>query len=152
MISVNSGLVWFYNDTSILWNRSTRIHPIQILDIHCPSISLCLWYISPVWQFDDPTQTRYALLGEWEKWTAVSHQRFVSFSRNQENTQSTLTIEGSANELVRMYFYHSKASSPVLITCSISNESGQAQVVINAEGVRCTWWQYLFPKLNHWSS
>lgn len=136
MIDANPGLVWFYNDPFNLKIFDDH-HPLEILDTNCSSAFICLWYISPVWYFNDKYRTAYALLGEWQKWTAVSHQRFVSFTRNQENTQLILTIEGVADELVSMYFYHSNKPSSVLVTCSISKASCQAQISINPAGIRC---------------
>ena len=80
---------------------------------------------------------QYALLGEWNKWTAVSSQRFVSITTNAEKTQATITIQGVASEIVPVAVYHSTLLS-VTVNCSISAENAQAKLVITPKTVVCS--------------
>jgi hypothetical protein len=63
-----------------------NIHPLTVSANKCNNSSFCLWYLSPLWNFSDSSNTTYALLGELNKWTAVSRQRFLSLTTNIERT------------------------------------------------------------------
>ncbi|CAF1070436.1 unnamed protein product, partial [Rotaria sp. Silwood1] len=82
-------------------------------------------------------RTKYALLGEWGKWTSVSQQRFISITTNKEKTQATITLQGVASEIVPVVLFNSNLHS-VTVNCSMSTENGQANVVVTPTSVICS--------------
>jgi hypothetical protein len=136
MIGGESGIIWSY-DNSQVTSTFDDTHPVDVLANKCDDLSVCVWYVSPLWQFNDPIQTKYALLGESNKWTAVSRQRFVSITTNIEKTQTTIVVQGVASEVVPVIVYHSTLRS-VTVNCPISATSGQANLVITPTNVGCS--------------
>ncbi|CAF1692886.1 unnamed protein product, partial [Rotaria sp. Silwood1] len=68
MIGSESGIIWSYDNAQIT-SIFDDTHPLEVSTSKCNDQSICLWYVSPLWQFNDPIRTKYALLGEWGKWT-----------------------------------------------------------------------------------
>ncbi len=134
MVGAQAGVIWSYNDESTL-STFDDIHPLTVSANKCNDSSFCLWYLSPLWTFADSNHTQYALLGELNKWTAVSRQRFISLTTNTERTQTTIILHGAFSEMVQLLVYHSKLAS-VRVTCSLS--SGQAQLIITPSTVTCS--------------
>ncbi len=136
MIDGEPGIVWFYNNRTNI-SPLNDTYPLHVSADRCNDSSICLWYISPLWQFNDPNETKYALLGEWNKWTAISRQRFLSITTNTENTQTTITVQGVTSEIVSIVVYHSTLQS-VTVNCTISAENGQASLVITPTNAVCS--------------
>ena len=136
MIDGEPGIVWFYNNSMKL-SPINDTFPLRVSAERCDAESLCVWYISPVWEFNDSNKTRYALLGEWDKWTAVSRQRFLSITTNAENTQTTIVVQGLSSEVVPVVVYHSTLQS-ITVNCSITAENGQANLVITPTNTICS--------------
>ena len=135
MIGSQSGVLWFYNnsDKAKIFDNS---NPLTINADVCHNLSLCLWYISPLQSFNDSTGTQYALLGEWNKWTAVSQQRFTSIDTDAQKSEATITVEGVSGEIVPVVVFHSVLLS-VTVNCSISSANGHAHLIINSSDVTC---------------
>ena len=136
MIDGESGIVWFYNNST----KTSPINdtfPLQVSANRCHDLAVCVWYISPLWQFNDPNKTKYALLGEGEKWTAVSRQRFLSITTNTENTETTIIVQGVTSEVVPVVVYHSTLQS-MTVNCSITAENGRASLVITPTTAVCS--------------
>jgi len=136
MIEGESGIIWSYDNAQVTTTFDDA-HPVEVTANKCNDLSICLWYVSPVWQFNDPVHTKYALLGELNKWTAVSRQRFVSITTNTEKTATTIIVEGVASEIVPIAVYHSNLQS-VTVNCSMSADSGQAILVITPTNAVCS--------------
>lgn len=136
MIDGESGIAWFYNNATKI-SSFNDTYPLRVSAERCHDLAICVWYISSLRQFDDPNKTKYALLGEWDKWTAVSRQRFLSITTNSENTQATITIQGITSEVVSISVYHSTLKS-VMISCPISAQNGQANLVITPINTVCS--------------
>jgi len=128
MIEGESGIVWSYDNPQVT-STFDDSHALEVTASKCNDLSICVWYVSPVWQFNDPLSTKYALLGELNKWTAVSRQRFVSVTTNTEKTATNITLQGVASEVVSVSVYHSTLQT-ITINCSISAVSGQATLSI----------------------
>jgi hypothetical protein len=135
MIGSEGGIIWSYDNVQVT-STFDDTHPLDVTAAKCNDLSICLWYVSPLWQFADSSRTKYALLGEQNKWTAVSQQRFTSIVTNTEKTQTTITLQGAAAESVQLGIYHHALSSSV-ITCQIPAGGGQARVVITPSNVVC---------------
>ena len=136
MIGGESGVTWFYDNPSVV-STFDDSHPISVTAASCNDLTICLWYTSPLWQFTDPLQTKYALLGEWNKWTAVSEQRFSAIVTNAQQTEATITIQGAPSEIVPLAVYHS-ALRTVLLDCPISTVNGRATLLITPIAVTCS--------------
>jgi hypothetical protein len=136
MIDGQSGIVWFYNNPTKI-SPFNDTYPLDVSATICNDLSICVWYISPLWQFNDPNKTKYALLGEWNKWTAISRQRFLSITTNTENTQTTIIIQGITSEIVSIVVYHSILQS-ITVNCTISDENGRASLVITPTNAVCS--------------
>ena len=136
MIDGESGVMWFYDNPSVVAPFDDS-HPIDVSAAKCNDMAICLWYTSPLWQFTDPLRTKYALLGEYNKWTPVSQQRFVAIGNNDQQTEATVTLQGAPSEIVPVAVYHS-ALQTVLLDCPISSANGQANLVITPTTVVCS--------------
>ncbi|CAF3418034.1 unnamed protein product [Rotaria socialis] len=129
MIGAQAGLTWVYNEPSVV-TTFDEAHPLAISGKKCNDSSFCLWYLSPVWTFADPNNTQYALLGEFNKWTAVSRQRFTSLTTNPERTTTIVGLVGGTIEIVEFLVYHSKLVI-VRLNCSLSCAEGILQITLS---------------------
>ena len=134
-LGARSGVVWFYNDP----NSVTEFDDGDPLDIpanQCDNTSLCIWYISPLIPFYDPLGYQFALMGESNKWTPVSRQRFISIDADFQQTDITVTVQGVAGEIVHLFLYHSFFQF-ITVDCPISSDNGQALLVVDIDNVIC---------------
>lgn len=130
-----SGVIWSYDNAQVTATFDDT-HPLVVSTSKCNDASMCLWYISPLWQFNDAIRTQYALLGEYNKWTAVSRQRFASITTNTEKTQTTIVVQGVVAETVAVVVYHSSLQTQT-VNCVIP-ASGQASLVITPTNAACS--------------
>ncbi len=136
MIGGESGIFWSYDNAQVV-STFDNTHTVDVSASKCNESAICVWYISPIWQFNDSQRTNYALLGELNKWAAVSRQRFLSITTNTEKTQTTVVVQGVASETVRLGVYHSNLGSTI-VNCLISIENRQANLVITPINVVCS--------------
>jgi hypothetical protein len=136
MIEGESGIIWSYDNVQVT-SIFDDTHPVQVTTSKCNDLSICVWYVSSIWQFNDPLRTNYTLLGELNKWTAVSQQRFVSIATNIKKTQTTIVVQGVTTEIIPIGIYHSKFQS-MIVNCTISSTSGQANLIITPTNVVCS--------------
>ena len=130
-----AGIIWSYDNAQVTATFD-ETHPLVVPASKCDDASFCLWYISSVWQFNDALHTKYALLGEYNKWTAVSRQRFVSITTNTENTRTTVAVQGAASELVPVVVYHTTLETQT-VNCQLS-ASGHANLIITPTTTTCS--------------
>ena len=64
-------------------------------------------YQSPIWELG---KTKISFVGEFDKWTAVSPQRFTGFDMNHERVY--VSMQGTPNELVSFRFIVQMADDP----------------------------------------
>ena len=136
MIGAQSGLVWTYKDPVDVRSFSAAI-PIRVSADNCDDTAICLWYTSPILPLNDPEDTRYALLGEPNKWTAVSQQRFKSIENDVQKQQTVITVEGVKGEVIPVHIFHSTLQV-VQVNCTITSANDQANIVITASKVVCS--------------
>lgn len=137
MIRSASGIIWSYdNPYDIFYFNENK--SLFISSKLCNQTSFCLWYTSPIWSFNDSLSTKFAFMGELNKWTFISQQRFSFLKFNSENTQMTIIAKGIRNELIQILIYHSKFQSIIHLHCLISNENLQVQIIINSTNVYCS--------------
>lgn len=136
MISSQSGIFWSYDNVTVV-SPFDNTHPINVSTTKCDELSICVWYISPLWQFNDPIRTNYALLGELNKWTPISRQRFLSITTNTEKTQTTVIIQGVSKEIIQLGVYLEYFGS-MIVNCSITNENGQVNLIITPTNAVCS--------------
>jgi hypothetical protein len=134
MIGAQPGVIWSYDNSDVVLTFDNA-NPLNVSANQCHNLSICLWYVSPLQSLNDSTGIQYALLGEWNKWTAVSQQRFASIITKQN--EATITVQGVSGEIVPVVIFHSKFQS-VIVNCTISATSGQAQLVITASNIVCS--------------
>ena len=136
MIGSEGGIIWSYDNFQAI-SLFDDTHPVEISAAKYNNLSICLWYVSPQWQFNDIARTKYALLGEWNKWTAVSRQRFLSITTNTEKTQTTVVVQGAALETVPVVVYHGNLGS-ITVNCAIPATTGVANLVITPTNAVCS--------------
>jgi hypothetical protein len=136
MIGGQSGVIWFYNNSDVATAFDDSI-PLKISADVCHNLSICLWYISPLQSLNDSSGVQYALLGELNKWTAVSQQRFTSVVTDTQKNEATIIVEGVSGEIVPVVVFHSVLLS-VTVNCSISSANGQAHLMITPSNVVCS--------------
>jgi hypothetical protein len=136
MVESESGVFWSYDNAQVI-STFDDTHPISVTASKCNDLSICLWYASPLWQFNDAIYTTYALLGELNKWTAVSRQRFLSITTNTEKTQTTVVVQGAASENVPVVVYH-RTLGTVTANCLIPPTIGVANLVITPTNIVCS--------------
>jgi hypothetical protein len=131
-----SAVIWFYNDSKAVTTFNDSV-PLKVSADYCHSLTICLWYISPLQSLNDSSGVQYALLGEWNKWTAVSQQRFTSIVTDTMKHEATVTVQGVSGETVPVVVFHSVLLS-VTVNCPISAENGQAHLFITTSNVVCS--------------
>ena len=131
----DSGIIWSYDNAQVTATFD-HTHPLDVSASKCNDASFCLWYVSPLWEFNDAAHTKYALLGEYNKWTVVSRQRFVSITTNTEKTQTTVVVQGVASEPVSIVVYHSTLHTQT-VNCQLS-AAGQANLIITPTTTTCS--------------
>jgi len=137
MIGSSSGIIWSFDNPYEIFTFDNN-HSLQISNQICNDTSFCLWYTSPLLQFNDSESTKYAFMGELNKWTFISQQRFSSLTINSDNTQMTITVHGAPNELVDVLVYHSKFQSIIHLVCHFSDYNLETQLTINFINVTCS--------------
>jgi hypothetical protein len=136
MIGGQSGVIWSYDNSNVV-STFDGANPVNVSSNQCNNISICLWYVSPLQSLNDSAGTQYALLGEWNKWTAVSQQRFTSIVTDIKKNEATITVQGAFGETVPVIVFHSVLQS-ITVNCLISANNGEAQVVITSSNVVCS--------------
>lgn len=131
-----SAVIWSYNDSNVVTSFDDSV-PLKVSADRCHNLTICLWYISPLQSLNDSTGIQYALLGEWNKWTAVSQQRFTSIVTDTKKNEATVTVEGVAGETVPVVVFHSVLLA-LTVNCPISAANGQARLVITPSNVVCS--------------
>ena len=135
-IRSQSGLVWSYENSSLI-SIFNETNPITVRSNECHNTSICLWYISPLQSLNDTNGTQYALLGELNKWTTVSRQRFLSIQTDVATHQARITLEGVANEIVSVAIYHSNLHS-IIVNCTFSEQKNRTEILITSSNVICS--------------
>ena len=136
MIGAQSGVIWWYNNSQVVTTFDNSI-PLKVSANQCDNVTVCLWYISPLQSLGDSSSTQFALLGEWNKWTAVSKQRFSSITTDTQTHQATIIVEGVEGEVVPVGVFHSVLLS-VTVNCPISSTTHQARLVVTTSNVACS--------------
>lgn len=136
MIGGQSSIAWSYNDSNTI-STFDQSHPLNVTIDQCHNRTICLWYVSPLQSLNDSAGTQYALLGEWNKWTAVSQQRFQSIITNTQNNQATITLQGVSDETVPVVIYHSILRS-LVVNCTFSTNDAQVHIVVTPSNVVCS--------------
>jgi len=133
-INAQSGIIWSYDNFTDI-SAFDEQHPLHVFANKCDNSSFCLWYLSPLWQFNDVNQTKYAFMGESNKWTYVSRQRFRSIDTNVERTQTIISIEGASNENISLVVFHSTIGIQHL-DCIVSSSTDVSQVKLTITPTR----------------
>ncbi|CAF2054431.1 unnamed protein product [Rotaria magnacalcarata] len=136
MIRSSNGILWSF-DNPYKINYFDENHSLEISNKICNLTSFCLWYSSPIWSFNDSVSSKYSFMGEINKWTFISQQRFPSLYTNADNTQMTIVVQGVANEIVEVLVYHSKFQSIIHVNCHFYIDHLIAQLIINSTNVIC---------------
>ena len=105
MLGITLGALWFKTDGSV--SVFKKSNPIHISTDQCSGSTVCVWYISPLWQFNSPQPgSSVALLGDLDKWTPVSRQRFTSIVIDLANNLARVTFQGvPGEEIFILTFY-----------------------------------------------
>ena len=91
MIGAQSGVIWSYDNSSVVSTFDDN-NPLKVSATACHDSSMCLWYVSPLSEFSQSNNQYYALLGERNKWTAVSRQRIISIDNEIRNHIAIITV------------------------------------------------------------
>jgi hypothetical protein len=63
MIGAKPGVIWGPDK----YQRPKRFddsEPLRVSATKCDNTTICVWYVSPLWHFNDPDKFVYALLGD----------------------------------------------------------------------------------------
>jgi hypothetical protein len=130
------GLIWSYDNPFKLFYFNEN-NSLDISKDLCNETSFCLWYNSPILYFNDSLSTQYSFMGELNKWTFISRQRFSSLILNNNNTQMRILVKGTPNEFVYILVYHSKFQSIIRVVCRFYQDKLITQLIINSTNVIC---------------
>ena len=136
MIGGEAGVIWFYNNTKLVKSFADA-NPLEVSANQCNNLTICLWYVSPLIEFSNSPKAQFALLGELNKWTAVSQQRFTSIEADSTAGQAIITIQGVAGETVSVVIYHSIFLS-VTVNCQIAGDNNSTKIIITTSDVLCS--------------
>lgn len=134
MIGSKAGVIWSYNDADV-FDTFSEVNTLDVSYNDCGGQSICVWYVSPLKHLNDPDETLYAVLGEWNKWTAISRQRITEIK--PVNTTVVVSLQGVPNEIVQMHLFHIKLTS-VMVNCQMSADTGTSQITITTTNITCT--------------
>ncbi|CAF3719866.1 unnamed protein product [Adineta steineri] len=136
MIEAKSGVVWSYDDSTTVSSFSD-VNPLNISHCTCSAASICLWYVSPLIQLTESSPTiYYALLGESNKWTAISQQRIRFIDNEINNNIAIIGLQGAPNELVSINIFHTVLLSTT-VTCPMASDTGIARLIITSSNMFC---------------
>ncbi|CAM2722812.1 unnamed protein product [Rotaria socialis] len=133
MIGAQPGVIWSYDNSSVV-STFDDVNPLNVSASKCHDLSICLWYVSPVIELSG--STKYALLGEWNKWTAISHQRIVSIDNQIINHIAIIDLQGAPGETVSIVVFHFTSQS-VTVNCRMSTDIGRARLIVTSASVVC---------------
>lgn len=136
MIGGEASVIWFYNNTKLV-KPFNDTNPLSVSANQCHNLTICLWYVSPLIEFSNSPKAQFALLGELNKWTAVSRQRFTSIDADTTAGQGTITIQGVPGETIPVVIYHSIFFS-VTVNCQISSNQNSTKIIITTSDVLCS--------------
>ena len=91
MIQSSPGIIWSFNNPYEIFHFNES-HPLHVSNQICNDTSFCLWYSSPIFYFNDSLLTQYAFMGELNKWTFISQQRFSHLTINFNSTLNAVLI------------------------------------------------------------
>ncbi|CAF0989399.1 unnamed protein product, partial [Rotaria sordida] len=133
MIGAQPGVIWSYDNPTVV-STFDDDHPLNVSATKCHDLSICLWYVSPLIKFN--SSTKYALLGEWNKWTAISSQRVIATDNEIGINLALITVYGLVSEVVSFLVYHSTLSI-VNVACHLHPDEGEARIVVDDSRVGC---------------
>ncbi|CAF4153879.1 unnamed protein product [Rotaria sordida] len=133
MIGAQSEVIWSYDNPTAV-STFDDDHPLNVSATKCHDLSICLWYESPLIKFS--SSTKYALLGEWNKWTPMSSQRAVAIANEIGINLALITVQSLLSEVVPFLVFHSTLSI-VNVTCRMHPDYGQARIVVSDSKVGC---------------
>ncbi|CAF1203111.1 unnamed protein product [Adineta steineri] len=133
MIGAQSGVIWSHDNSSVVLDFNDT-NPLHVSANKCHDLSMCLWYVSPRIQLT--SDVSYALLGEWNKWTAISHQRIIEIDNQSINHIAIINIIGAPNETVSLVIYHSKLLF-ITVNCKILPDIGEVRITITTNDIDC---------------
>ncbi|CAF3718368.1 unnamed protein product [Rotaria sp. Silwood1] len=133
MIGAQPGVIWSYDNPTAV-STFDDDHPLNVSATKCHDLSICLWYVSPLIKFS--SSTKYALLGEWNKWTAMSSQRVIGINNYIGINLALITVYGLVSEVIPILVFHSTLSI-VNVTCRMHPDEGEAQLVVADDRVGC---------------
>ncbi|CAF4204876.1 unnamed protein product [Rotaria sp. Silwood2] len=133
MIGAQSGVIWSYDNSSVV-STFDDANPLNVSASKCHDLFICLWYVSPVIKLEE--STKYALLGEWNKWTAISHQRIISIDNQIINHIAIIDLQGAPGETVSIIVFHFTLQS-VTVNCRMSTDIGRARLIVTTSSVVC---------------
>ena len=136
MIGAQPSIIWSYDDPNAA-KPFNDAFPLKVATDQCHHLAVCLWYVSTLQLLNDSTAIHYALLGELNKWTAVSHQRFPSIVTDTTKNEVTITVQGVSGEIIPVVVFHSVVSL-ITVNCSISADNDQAHLIITTSNVLCS--------------
>lgn len=128
MLGMKSGARLEHNGSpiAVLFDIS---HPLHIYADACSRSAACVWYVSPLWEFNDDPESIVAFLGDPRKSAPVSRQRFTSIVIEPEQSQAIITFQGVPNELVQIVTYI-RGGGVLSLSCYVQ-QNGTGWAIVN---------------------
>lgn len=137
MIGAESGVILSYDQGSGRPATFDNSNPLKVSSDQCDNSTICIWYVSPLWKFNDPSALRYSLHGEFGKLTGVSQQRITSIVQDTKTDQITVTVQGLLNEHITLVFSYAVYALEY-VTCWTSATNGQVSFIITPNNIACS--------------
>ena len=131
MLGIDSGAIWDRTGASTI-SVFDQSNPLTIYADACPLLTVCLWYVSPIWQFDGEV----SFMGELSKWTPVSRQRFTSIAIDTKENQARVTFQGVPDERVPIVTFYPPEGWA--ITSCFVGQNGTGWAIITSGILTCT--------------
>jgi hypothetical protein len=136
MLGMESGAIWYYT-TSRQIDFFDKSNPLNIYADACSLLTVCIWYISPIWQFDGQAESAVAFMGDFGKWVPVSRQRFTSIVIDPKENQARVTYQGVFNERISIITFNPYSEEQSCVSCFV-NRNGTGWAVITSTIITCT--------------
>ena len=99
MIADRAEMVWSYDNPHAV-STFDETHSLNVSISQCHIVSFCRWYVPSLRSLNGSSGTQYALFDEWNRWMAVSQQRFTSIVTDPAKNKAIVTVQGVSSETI----------------------------------------------------
>jgi hypothetical protein len=97
---------------------------------------MCVWYVSPLCQFNDTDKFVYGLFGDFTRWAGVNRQQIISIDKDMVNCNITITAQGFSDQTSCQVFSVFNGGL-AYVSCGTSDTTWQARFFFVPHNIIC---------------